>query len=110
MPSIVPVVDALDSGVANVAELVDALDLGSSGATRESSSLSFRTSPGSAQNRRQGPDRSIALPLRSAEEMRDPDGSWGGAPFRESGLETALRVRNPPNLAVGSPIPLNNEL
>ena len=29
---------------ANVAELVDALDLGSSGATRESSSLSFRTS------------------------------------------------------------------
>ena len=31
--------------VAKVAELVDALDLGSSGATRESSSLSFRTSP-----------------------------------------------------------------
>ena len=30
--------------VAKVAELVDALDLGSSGATRESSSLSFRTS------------------------------------------------------------------
>jgi hypothetical protein len=29
--------------VAKVAELVDALDLGSSGATRESSSLSFRT-------------------------------------------------------------------
>ncbi len=29
---------------ARVAELVDALDLGSSGATRESSSLSFRTS------------------------------------------------------------------
>ena len=29
---------------AKVAELVDALDLGSSGATRESSSLSFRTS------------------------------------------------------------------
>ena len=28
---------------ANVAELVDALDLGSSGATRESSSLSLRT-------------------------------------------------------------------
>ena len=28
---------------ANVAELVDALDLGSSGVTRESSSLSFRT-------------------------------------------------------------------
>lgn len=28
--------------IANVAELVDALDLGSSGATRESSSLSFR--------------------------------------------------------------------
>ncbi len=28
---------------ANVAELVDALDLGSSGATRESSSLSIRT-------------------------------------------------------------------
>ena len=28
---------------AKVAELVDALDLGSSGATRESSSLSFRT-------------------------------------------------------------------
>ncbi len=28
---------------AGVAELVDALDLGSSGATRESSSLSFRT-------------------------------------------------------------------
>ncbi len=27
---------------ANVAELVDALDLGSSGVTRESSSLSFR--------------------------------------------------------------------
>ena|GEM_PF-2195638 len=31
--------------VARVAELVDALDLGSSGATRESSSLSFRTIP-----------------------------------------------------------------
>ncbi len=30
-------------GQAKVAELVDALDLGSSGATRESSSLSFRT-------------------------------------------------------------------
>ncbi len=29
---------------AKVAELVDALDLGSSGETRESSSLSFRTS------------------------------------------------------------------
>lgn len=29
--------------IANVAELVDALDLGSSGETRESSSLSFRT-------------------------------------------------------------------
>ena len=34
----------LGSGGAKVAELVDALDLGSSGATRESSSLSFRTS------------------------------------------------------------------
>ncbi len=33
-------------GQAKVAELVDALDLGSSGATRESSSLSFRTTPG----------------------------------------------------------------
>ena len=32
---------------AKVAELVDALDLGSSGATRESSSLSFRTRSGS---------------------------------------------------------------
>ena len=31
------------SSIAKVAELVDALDLGSSGATRESSSLSFRT-------------------------------------------------------------------
>ena len=31
---------------AKVAELVDALALGASGATRESSSLSFRTSPG----------------------------------------------------------------
>ena len=30
---------------AKVAKLVDALDLGSSGATRESSSLSFRTTP-----------------------------------------------------------------
>ena len=29
--------------MANVAELVDALDLGSSGVTRESSSLSIRT-------------------------------------------------------------------
>jgi hypothetical protein len=29
--------------IARVAELVDALDLGSSGVTRESSSLSFRT-------------------------------------------------------------------
>jgi hypothetical protein len=34
-----------------VAELVDALDLGSSGATRESSSLSFRTTPGFANPR-----------------------------------------------------------
>ena len=32
------------SVIAKVAELVDALDLGSSGVTRESSSLSFRTS------------------------------------------------------------------
>jgi hypothetical protein len=31
------------SVLAKVAELVDALDLGSSGVTRESSSLSFRT-------------------------------------------------------------------
>ena len=31
------------AGLAKVAELVDALDLGSSGVTRESSSLSFRT-------------------------------------------------------------------
>ena len=38
--------------VANVAELVDALDLGSSGATRESSSLFFRTNiPESALGR-----------------------------------------------------------
>jgi hypothetical protein len=36
--SVVPGCDA------KVAELVDALDLGSSGVTRESSSLSFRTS------------------------------------------------------------------
>jgi hypothetical protein len=35
-------------GQAKVAELVDALDLGSSGVTRESSSLSFRTTPGFA--------------------------------------------------------------
>ena len=34
----------LMSAGAKVAELVDALDLGSSGVTRESSSLSFRTS------------------------------------------------------------------
>ena len=33
----------LSRGNAKVAELVDALDLGSSGATRESSSLFFRT-------------------------------------------------------------------
>ena len=32
------------ANTAKVAELVDALDLGSSGVTRESSSLSFRTS------------------------------------------------------------------
>ena len=87
MPSIVPVVDALDSGVANVAELVDALDLGSSGATRESSSLSFRTSPGSAQHRRQGPERSIAFPSRRSEEMRDPD-----APRR--GSRSGIRIRD----------------
>lgn len=31
------------TGIAKVAELVDALDLGSSAARRESSSLSFRT-------------------------------------------------------------------
>ena len=36
-------VDVRECGRARVAELVDALDLGSSGATRESSSLSFRT-------------------------------------------------------------------
>jgi hypothetical protein len=36
---------------AKVAELVDALDLGSSGATRESSSLSFRTTIGPARGR-----------------------------------------------------------
>ena len=35
---------------AKVAELVDALDLGSSGVTLESSSLSFRTTFGSQQN------------------------------------------------------------
>ncbi len=33
----------VNAGKAKVAELVDALDLGSSGATCESSSLSFRT-------------------------------------------------------------------
>ena len=33
-----------DKSDAKVAELVDALDLGSSGVSRESSSLSFRTS------------------------------------------------------------------
>ena len=36
-------VAGLRTGHAKVAELVDALDLGSSGVTRESSSLSFRT-------------------------------------------------------------------
>lgn len=35
--------------IAKVAELVDALDLGSSGVTRESSSLSFRTTTPRAQ-------------------------------------------------------------
>ena len=35
---------------AKVAELVDALDLGSSGATLESSSLSFRTTVGMPQS------------------------------------------------------------
>jgi trigger factor len=39
---------------AKVAELVDALDLGSSGATRESSSLSFRTSQPGGESIRQG--------------------------------------------------------
>ncbi len=34
---------AIPGRLAKVAELVDALDLGSCGATRESSSLSFRT-------------------------------------------------------------------
>ncbi len=39
-----PMEFVLDSNInARVAELVDALDLGSSGASRESSSLSFRT-------------------------------------------------------------------
>jgi hypothetical protein len=33
------------ANLAKVAELVDALDLGSCGVTRESSSLSFRTNP-----------------------------------------------------------------
>ena len=33
----------ISTRIAKVAELVDALDLGSSGVTRESSSLSFRT-------------------------------------------------------------------
>ena len=37
------VIAAVRLDTAKVAELVDALDLGSSGATRESSSLSFRT-------------------------------------------------------------------
>ncbi len=37
------VFDGKSRQIARVAELVDALDLGSSGATRESSSLSFRT-------------------------------------------------------------------
>lgn len=35
---------------ARVAELVDALDLGSSGVTRESSSLSFRTNTAFAED------------------------------------------------------------
>jgi len=36
--------------IANVAELVDALDLGSSGVTRESSSLSFRKNYATAES------------------------------------------------------------
>ena len=39
------------AGQAKVAELVDALDLGSSGVTRESSSLSFRTTRRRVNNR-----------------------------------------------------------
>ena len=42
---------ALTKLQANVAELVDALDLGSSGVTREGSSPSFRTSPDWFHNR-----------------------------------------------------------
>ncbi len=60
--------------VAKVAELVDALDLGSSGATRESSSLSFRTSlpAGIRSGRRMtGIPRSAAIP---------PDHSAPGVP------------------------------
>lgn len=38
-----PIVHPMSYVFAKVAELVDALDLGSSGATCESSSLSFRT-------------------------------------------------------------------
>jgi hypothetical protein len=41
---VVPVGTVIIARFAKVAELVDALDLGSSGATRESSILSFRTS------------------------------------------------------------------
>ena len=39
----IPTRPTIPSRGAKVAELVDALDLGSSGVTRESSSLSFRT-------------------------------------------------------------------
>ena len=38
-----PTMNIIKNNLAKVAELVDALDLGSSGETRESSSLSFRT-------------------------------------------------------------------
>ena len=60
----------LEPREAKVAELVDAQDLGSCGATRESSSLSFRTSDGSALLIHAPQSRSLKKPLTKPTNAR----------------------------------------
>jgi hypothetical protein len=53
------------TSLAKVAELVDALALGASGATRESSSLSFRTSYGQDAD-------SVAASIQISRQIKSP--------------------------------------
>ena len=55
------------AGIAKVAELVDALDLGSCGVTRESSSLSFRTNNDCQKRNQPDTGKLDTLPCRDTD-------------------------------------------